>query len=428
MPKKAGGYRDALKFIYDREHFGMKLGIENISRFLDSADNPHHKFKSVHIAGTNGKGSTAAYIDAIARKAGYKVGIFTSPHLADFRERIRLNGKKITKRFITEFINKHRARIEKDKITFFEVCTAMAFCYFAKNRVDLAVVEVGLGGRLDATNTLKPVLSIITDISYDHTNILGDTLSKIAWEKAGIVKRETPVVIGSMVPEPRREIIRVCRERGASYDYVRPSTIAANGHFGRFDYRNDGILMDRLKSSLPGRHQLKNAATAIRAVENLRTAGFEIGRGAIRSGLAETVWPGRFEVLCEKGRPTIVLDVGHNRAGVKAFADCFKERFPGRKARMVIGFVRFKNLIETVRHLFPIAESVEIAWLKTERSIDPEEIAELFPRNRFPVSISNSLTDSARRIINNSDRDDIVFIGGSHYAVGEFMENRTLIL
>ena len=428
MKRHSGGYKRALKFIYDREHFGMKLGIENISKFLEHIGNPHHQLRAVHIAGTNGKGSTAAYIDAIVRKAGYRVGIFTSPHLADFRERIRVDGKKISRVFVTEFIEKHRKIIDKDKITFFEVCTALAFSYFAKKKVDLAVVEVGLGGRLDATNTLSPLISIITDISYDHTNILGNTLTKIAWEKAGIVKKKTPVIIGSMLPEPRKEIIRVCKYRRAPYYYIRPSTIVRNNGNSHFDYADNAHLLAGLKISLPGRHQTKNAATAIRAIELLRDFGYTISSRAIRSGLSHTEWAGRFQILKERNRPTIILDVGHNRAGVKSMSDCFREMFPGRKAKIIVGFVRFKNLYHTVKYLFPIAAEVELTWLDTYRSTDPNEIAELFPKNRFPVAVSNSLTASARRIIKESKRDDIIIIGGSHYAVGEFILNRARIL
>lgn len=428
MNRNSGGYKEALKFIYDREHFGMKLGIENISNFLAHIGNPHHQLKAVHIAGTNGKGSTAAYIDSIVRTAGYKVGIFTSPHLADFRERIRINGRKIDRGFITEFIEWHEGIIETDKITFFEVCTALAFSYFAKKKVDLAVVEVGLGGRLDATNTLSPMISIITDISYDHTNILGNTLTKIAWEKAGIVKKDTPVIIGSMLPEPRNEIIRVCKHRRAPYYYVRPSTVNPQNGNGRFDYSCNSHSITGLKTALPGKHQVKNAATAIKAVELLQDFGYRIGRRNIREGLRNTVWAGRFEILKRNGFPTIILDVGHNRAGVKAMSDCFKDMFPGRKAKIIAGFVRFKNLYETVKYLFPIASEVELTWLDTYRSTDPNDIARLFPKNRFPVTVSNSLTASARRIIKESNRDDIIIIGGSHYAVGEFMANRPRIL
>ncbi len=427
MNNNSSGYRKALKFIFDREHFGMKLGLTNISNFLEHIGNPHHEFRSVHIAGTNGKGSTAAYIDAIARKAGYKVGIFTSPHLFDFRERVRVNGKKISRQFITDFIEKYEPIIDKDKITFFEVCTALAFLYFAKQKVDLAVVEVGLGGRLDATNTLSPLFSIITDISFDHMNVLGNTLTRIAHEKAGIIKRGIPVIIGSMLPEPRKEILRTSRIRKSPYYYIKPSMVVRKNPGKGFDFRDNGYSLSGLRTSLPGRHQLKNAANAIKAAELLREFGYEISKEDIRSGLRETVWPGRFQILKADGGPLTILDVGHNQMGVKAMAECFREMFPGRKARLLIGFVRHKDLTKTVKYLYPIAESVEIARLKTDRSCEPAEIAELFPNGRFPVTVSNSLTASARRIILNSKRDDIFIIAGSHFAVGEFLENRTRI-
>ena len=428
MPGKDSGYKSALKFIFDREHFGIKLGIENISRFLNCIDNPHQKFQSVHIAGTNGKGSTASFLYTIVKEAGYKAGIFTSPHLADFRERIKVDGRQISRQFIARFIKEQKDVIEKNKVTFFEVCTALAFAYFASKKVDLAIVEVGLGGRLDATNTLSPLLSIITDISFDHTNILGKTLKKIAFEKAGIIKKKIPLIIGSMPPEARHEIIRVGRIRKAPFDYIKPSSICRNGGNMHFDYHGNDYSINKLKCSLPGKHQMKNGANAIRSVEWLNKFGFKIDRRAIRRGLKKAVWPGRFQILKQPNKATLILDVGHNRAGLKAFADTFNEIFPNRKAKFIIGFVRFKNLFETVKHIFPIAESVEITRLDTYRSADPAEIARLFLQNRIPVTVSNSLTVSARRIIKESKPDDIVIIGGSHFAVGEFMANRSKIL
>jgi dihydrofolate synthase/folylpolyglutamate synthase len=427
MSPKKDDYQSAMKFIYDREHFGIKLGLKNISYFLEHIGRPQDRFRSIHIAGTNGKGSTASFIATIMRKAGYKTGLFTSPHLVDFRERITVNGVQIGKKFIGDFIRRYRRIIDSDMITFFEVCTALAFSYFAAQKVDLAVVETGLGGRLDATSTLKPILSIITDISYDHTNILGNTLRKIAYEKAGIIKRNTPVLVGPMKPEPRNEIKRISASRKAPYEYLRPKVFSTNGNF-QFDFNDDEFSASYLKVSLPGRHQIRNASVAIKAVSILRRYGFKVQKGNIRDGLKHTEWPGRFQILKSQKKASIVLDVGHNESGVKAMVDCFKEIFPERKADLIIGFVRFKNLYKTIRHLIPITRSVEITRLDTHRSTDPEDIAELFPRNRFPVSVSDSLKESASRIIKSAQKDDIIIVCGSHFAVGEFLENRNKIL
>ena len=427
MSNLKGGYSSAIDFILSRELFGIKLGLENISKLLHRIGDPQNKFRSVHIAGTNGKGSSAAYIESILHRAGYKTGIFTSPHLVDFRERIRVNERQIDKNYITDFVDKYKNIIVRNRITFFETCTAMAFAYFADKKVDVAVIEVGLGGRLDATNTLTPELSIITDISFDHVNILGDTLAKIAYEKAGIVKPGVPVLVGLMKPEPRREIARVCRERTAPLTYLSRSGFTSNGRPFRFDFKGESLQLNRLESSLPGNHQIKNAALAVKAAEMLRVRGFRINRSHIREGLAETDWPGRFQTIKIPGKPTLILDVGHNPAGVKAMVGCFKTLYPGRKADIVIGFVKNKDIEHSIRHIRSIAARVEVVRLNTHRTADPEEIASYFRNNGF-VNISESVAESARKLVDSSGPDDIIIICGSHYAVGDFLADKNKVL
>jgi len=428
MSNNSGAYQAAIKFILDREHFGIKLGIKNIRNFLSDVGDPHRHFRSVHIAGTNGKGSTAAYIDSIVRQAGYKVGIFTSPHLVDFRERIRVNGQQISKKYIADFITKHREVIDKNKITFFEVCTALAFCYFDYKKVDLAVIETGLGGRLDATNTLLPELAIITDISYDHTNILGNTLKKIAFEKAGIIKKNRPVLVGTMKPEPRNEIFRIGKKRYAPITYQKPNVISPNGLPFHFDYDNGEFRLNNLVSSLPGKHQMTNAALAVSAIDILRKNGYNISQKNIRDGIRTTVWAGRFETYNSgKAGPKVILDVGHNPAGVKAMTDCFRTVFPGRKADIIFGSVRNKSLEQTVKSIIKIAKSVELPKLITDRGVEPEDIVSIFRENRFEATCSESVLASARKIIKKAGPDDIILICGSHFIVGEFLENRKKI-
>lgn len=424
MSGNSGSYQSAIKFIFDREHFGIKLGIKNIGNFLADVGNPHRRFKSVHIAGTNGKGSTAAYIDSIMRQACYKVGIFTSPHLVDFRERIRVNGRKINKKYIADFILKHRKVIEKNKITFFEVCTALAFCYFEFKKVDLAVIETGLGGRLDATNTLFPELAIITDISLDHTNILGNSLTKIAYEKAGIIKKNTPILIGSMKPEPRREIIRMGLKRKAPVTYQKSSITSNNGKLFHFDYDNGNLRMSNLVSSLPGKHQITNAALAVSAIDILRRDGYSVGLSHIRQGLRSTVWSGRFQITKQNNGPTIILDVGHNPAGIKALRNCFENLYPGRKADIIFGSVRNKSLEESVKSIIKIAKSVKVAKMETDRGVDPDEIVSIFGKYRFNATTAKSVKAAAREMIEKAQSDDILVICGSHFIVGEFLQNQ----
>jgi dihydrofolate synthase / folylpolyglutamate synthase len=427
MSKKTGGYQSALRFILSREMFGMKLGLENISDLLDKMDNPQNKFHSIHIAGTNGKGSTAAYIDSILRQAGYKTALFTSPHLVDFRERIKVNGALINEAYITRFIEKYKKLIARKKITFFEVCTALAFSYFADKKVDIAVIETGLGGRLDATNTLRPLLSIITDISYDHTSILGKTLPKIAFEKAGIIKESVPVLIGILPSSARQIIAKTARRRSASLASVSPGDFSRSGRDFSFDYHRDGLMMRNLRSSLPGRHQVTNAAVAVQAIGMLGDSGFRINRTDIRKGLENTYWPGRFQFVRRRGKPLVILDVGHNPAGAGAMAACFREMFPRQKADMVIGLVNTKDLRRTIKPLIPIVKRVAVARLDTPRTAAPGEIASLFNRKVTRVETFARLTTAARKMINSAALDDIIIVCGSHYGVGEFMAEMDMI-
>ncbi|UCD95243.1 MAG: bifunctional folylpolyglutamate synthase/dihydrofolate synthase [Candidatus Zixiibacteriota bacterium] len=427
MTQIKGGYSSALDFIMRRELFGVKLGLENITKFLGKIGHPHNLFPSVHIAGTNGKGSCAAYIESILRQAGYRTGIFTSPHLVDYRERIRVNGRHIEKKFIIDFVGKYRGLISRNRITFFETCTALAFCYFAHKKVDIAVVETGLGGRLDATNALRPVLSIITDISFDHTNVLGDTLRKIAFEKAGIVKDGIPALVGVVKREPRAEIARACRRRKAPIFYLNHADFGRDGRPFRFDYDHNGLNIRRLEPSLHGNHQITNAALAVRAAQILSLSGFPVRKKHIREGLNKTVWPGRFQTITAAGKPTVILDVGHNPAGIKAMVDCFKELYPGRKADIVIGFVRNKDLRKSVGHIRPLVRRVEVVRLNTHRTAEPEEVASFFGK-RTPLSISSSVAESSRKLVDSADPDDIIIVCGSHFAVGDFLANQRKIL
>jgi dihydrofolate synthase/folylpolyglutamate synthase len=427
MRKTTDGYKSALRFILSRELFGMKLGLENISNLLNSLGHPEKKLAAIHIAGTNGKGSTAAYIDSILRKAGYKTGIFTSPHLVDFRERVRVNGDQINERYITSFIAKHRKEISKNKITFFELCTALAFNYFADRRVDIAIIETGLGGRLDATNTITPLVSIITDISYDHTHILGRTLKKIAYEKAGIIKRNVPALIGLMPPSAKKEIRQIAKLRKSKIHCLSEKNFRQNKQPFLFDYRHGLMKFSNLESSLPGVHQIRNSALSIRAMEILGEKGYKISNQAIRDGLKNAHWPGRFQILYKPDQPTVILDVGHNPGGFKAMTDCFKALYPKRKAKILIGMVSLKDLEKSLISVPSIAKQAIVAPLKTHRTANPLRIAKILKNRKIDVSLSKSIKSAARRMIDLSSPDDIIIICGSHYGVGEFIANQEKI-
>jgi dihydrofolate synthase/folylpolyglutamate synthase len=424
MATTDGGYKSALRFILLRELFGMKLGLENISRFLDELGHPERKFPSVHIAGTNGKGSTSAYLDSILRQAGYKTGLFTSPHLVDFRERIKINGALIDEESIVNFVARHKKTISKNKITFFELCAALAFDYFAQKKVDIAVIETGLGGRLDATNTITPLLSIITDISYDHTHILGETIRKIAYEKAGIIKPGVPILVGPLPKAAEKEIDRVRRMRKSPlYSLAKSNFIKSSRPF-IFHFRDGNLSLKNLESSLPGEHQIINASLAIKAISILKRRGYKISGRQIRDGLSHTVWPGRFQIIKQTGKPTVILEVGHNPAGMKAVFACYKKLFPTINPYIIIGMVALKDLKKSLVSVPKSAKQVITAPLKTRRTANPKDLAQILRRRKIPCQIAPSITSAARQLFRSTCPDDIIIICGSHYGVGEFIANK----
>jgi len=266
-------YKEAVDFIYSREKFGIKLGLNNITELLDKVDNPQNKFKSIHIAGTNGKGSTSAFISSILIQEGYKIGIYTSPHLVNFRERIKINSEMIKETDLVRILEKLIPHITAH--TFFEVTTAIAFIYFAEQKVDLAVVEVGMGGRLDATNILIPEVSVITGISFDHSKHLGDTLDKIAFEKAGIIKKNVPVIVPVKI-NSKKIIETVCVENNSELTNAKP-------------YQG--------KISLRGEFQHINAGLAVEVIKSLQKRGYNISKKSIEKGFLNTKWPGRMDFV-----------------------------------------------------------------------------------------------------------------------------------
>jgi len=397
--KPKNSYAAAEKFILSREFFGMKLGLENISAFLDSIGSPQTKYKTIHIAGTNGKGSLAAMLDSILRAAGYKTGLFTSPHLINLRERIRVNGRKIPISSVAAFINRYRPELVKRKLSFFEVVTALAFYYFQRAGIDVAVIETGLGGRLDATNVLSPLLTIVTDISRDHVEILGSSLKKIAWEKAGIIKPTAPHLIGLLPAEAERVMRAQCRKREVRFYRLGKWEFKIHRRTMQLDFMSDGLTLERFSPRLYGLHQLKNSALALKAVTILNEDGLSISNEAAHEGLIQTHWPGRFQVVERQGKPTLVFDVCHNASGMAAFVKSFKIRFPDKKAYVITGFVKRKDHQAMFNSLF-----ANIDWPSV------------------PVQRYGSLNSAYRRLLKTCQPDDIIIIIGSHFLVGEFFE------
>ncbi len=418
---KRHNFAQAERFILSREFFGMKLGLENVSGFLSDIGSPQLDYPSIHISGTNGKGSTAAMLASILTASGHRTGLFTSPHLISLRERVRIDGEDIPKVSVSGFVDRHRRELTRRKLSFFEVVTALALEYFSRQKVDIAVIEVGLGGRLDATNVLRPLLTVTTDVSFDHVEFLGDTLGRIAWEKAGIVKPGVPHLMGLLPSEAERMQRRVCAERSAPVHHLTRAGFRCGGSPGRLDFADNGFRLDGLRLSLLGRHQIVNAALAVKAAALIRRPDLPITKQAVRTGLMNTHWPGRFQVIRRCSQPTVVLDVGHNEKGMRSFVDTFASVFPGRKAHIITGFVRRKQHQRMIDSLAEIAGEFHLTRLATHRSIDVHEVMSALDFHGLPAHRRGSLHSAWCNVLNQAGPDDIIAIVGSHYLVGEYL-------
>ena len=412
----------------------LKFDLEHMRALTEALGHPERRFPSVLIAGTNGKGSTAATLASILRHAGYTTGLYTSPHLVRVNERIAIDGVSISD---PEFAEMH-SRIEQTSEglvatgrldqhpSFFETLTAMAFEYFASSRIDIAVLEVGIGGRLDATNVAEPLLSVITDISLDHTEWLGDTLTEIAREKAGILRRRGTLVILPQFPEVNDaigEVVGALETRMVNANpYVPPITPAAESFVSEVggtphnryavEVLGEKVAID---SHLVGRHQLRNVALAIAsAVELKQTFGYEISAQDISKGVANTRWPGRFQII--PGAPEIVLDVAHNPAGAWALRSTLSARYDGDPLTIIFGAMRDKAIAEIAEILFPLAEEIIATRVQSPRAASPEEIQRLSGHVGVPITAADNLAvalDLARR------RGRKIVITGSVYLVGD---------
>ncbi|MGA8200794.1 MAG: folylpolyglutamate synthase/dihydrofolate synthase family protein [Candidatus Sulfotelmatobacter sp.] len=427
-----------------------KFDLAHMRVLLEALNHPERRFPSVLIAGTNGKGSTAATLASILRTSGLKTGLYTSPHLMRINERIRINGEQISD---DDFAELHgtiagaaEKLVEKTELpwhpSFFEMMTAIAFEYFARERVDLAVLEVGMGGRLDATNVVEPRVSVITDISLDHQKFLGNTVGEIAREKVGIIRPGGVVVTLPQQPEANDVIGNTILELGAravnavpyvppvspgSSQYLAPSTEQGNS---RFVYRYPLQVMGEqilVETPLVGRHQLRNVALAIAAAVELNQQGFNsITPKSIEHGLRKTYWPGRFQVIAPRpGWPEMVIDVAHNPAGAWALRSALSERYEDRRLIFVFGAMRDKAISEMAEILFPLADRVIVTRPQNPRAASPEEIQEAAARTGAEIEKVEDVQRAVERAREISDAETIVVITGSIYLVSEVMSQIT---
>jgi dihydrofolate synthase/folylpolyglutamate synthase len=412
-------YHDAIKFIYGLELSGIKLGLDNITRFLDHLGNPQRDYQSIHVAGTNGKGSVCAMLFSILKEAGYRTGAFTSPHLVDFRERIRTNLGAVDKRSLAEFVTKNHDFIVDARITFFEISAALAFWYFRKVGVEIAVIEVGLGGRLDATNVLTPELSVITHIDYDHTKILGTSLRQIAIEKAGIIRKSVPLVTGERRPELYQLFREVCRERGATISRpAKPSgQFTCRRQIMDFSITSPKLGKLALSSNLVGAHQIENAAIAVKCVEVLNQRGIKIGLRPLKAGMKDIRWPARFQTVCR--RPLILLDGAHNPDGARALVKTFQSVYSGKKAIIVCGFLERPDLDTMLQQFALIAKRAVLTRPANERAAEIEGVIWAAVNAELSFDVQLIVADAVDRALKLSADREIIVICGSLYTIGE---------
>ncbi len=426
-------YQQALEYLESFQRFGIRLGLKNIRRLLKLLGNPERRLKVIHIGGTNGKGSVGAFLFYILKEAGYKVGLYTSPHLVNFRERIRTNQGLISKKELTKqvFFLKPLITDHRLPITFFEITTAIALKYFAERRVDFAILEVGMGGRLDATNVTKPLVSVITNVDFEHTEHLGKSLKKIAYEKCGIIKKGTPVITAENKKEALRVIENTCRKRKARLFRIGKEILVQSpkskvqslndwptGQLANWQTFNvQGIYSSyrNLRISLLGKHQLLNAACAIGAVELLQRR-FKIGREQMKKGLAKTQWPGRLEIIKLK---TVVLDGAHNVAGARALKEAIRDYFTYEKLILVLGILKDKDIKGVTAQIAPLASRIIITKPQTPRAAEPEEIAMVAKKYSGSIVIKERVSQAIEYALSCVTRRDIVLITGSLYTVGE---------
>ncbi|MFA5144143.1 MAG: folylpolyglutamate synthase/dihydrofolate synthase family protein [Candidatus Omnitrophota bacterium] len=426
-------YTEALQYLdsfinYERRSnydYKQSFKLERMKRLSEILDNPHRNFRSIHIAGTKGKGSTSAIVYSILKEAGYKTGLYTSPHLVSFRERIRINDEFISEADLSRLLLKIKGGVEAmadDRPTFFEVCTAVAYLYFSREKVDFAVFEVGLGGRLDATNVLEPLVTAITPISYEHTDKLGCTLGEIACEKAGIVKEKTPCVIAPQEDEALRAIIKVCEERSSKTILVgkdiKFNEIGFSDSMEIFSVTGTASGYQKLEMTLLGSHQVVNAATAIGVIESLRLKDIAVSDEAVRKGVRNAKWQGRLEVISRC--PYVVLDGAQNRASAKALARAVKRIFKYGKLILVLGISKDKDIKGVAEELLPIADKVILTKAGvTGRAAEPEHIKKFVTRKDRDVYLTGSVKEALGMARAFASPDDMILITGSLFVVGE---------
>lgn len=421
-------YSETIDYLFGLQRMGIKLGLENITRVLQAIGNPQNKLRVVHVAGSNGKGSTAAHLESFLLQAGMRVGLYTSPHFVSFTERIRINRQEIAEPEVVEWTGRILRKLPELSasgrddlplpITFFEFTTALALGYFAEKGVDLAILEVGMGGRLDATNVCVPLVTIITSVSLEHQDYLGRTLAQIAMEKAGIIKPGVPLVSGVVHPAAQRVVSDTCKQKGSPL-YRLGKEIVADGTPLEFHYRGLKGPYRGLSTNMRGRHQVRNAAMAIAAAELLGEMGIGVDEQAIRRGLQDVQWPGRQQYLA--GPPRVLLDGAHNPEAMRSLCSSLAKEYEYDRLRILMGVMKDKDHRRMLRMIAPMAYELVFCRPQMDRAEDPwlleSEALALGARATVVESIAQGFQDLLKRAC----RDDLICVTGSLFVVGEVM-------
>ena len=416
-------YQETLDWLFGLENMGIKLGLTRIRELLSGLGDPQNSSRSVHVAGTNGKGSVCAMTASILRSSGIRTGLYTSPHLVDFRERIMIDGKMISEADVVSLADEVRragklsADDESRPLTFFEVTTAIAFLHFARQGVETAVIEVGMGGRLDATNVIVPDVCVITRISREHVPYLGDTVAKIAYEKAGIIKPCVPVITAEDDPVVLKVLDSIARDKGT---YLSRLGTDFELRLAGSDRSGVAVHLSSIGRTVPlpllGDYQASNAAMACEAAMELRKRGLRITADSIAEGLSNVVWPGRLEVVQEK--PLVIFDVSHTPEGAKVAVEELLKIKQGRTT-VVLGVLNDKDLDGIASEFGKISDSVIATMPKTVRAFSPEQVWESAGRFCADVSVSQDVGEAVKAALTRSGPGDTVIVGGSLYTVGE---------
>ncbi len=421
-------YEETLEYLFSRLPMYQRIGkaaykadLKTTIALDNYSGNPHKRFRSVHIAGTNGKGSVSHMIASVLQSAGYKTGLYTSPHLTDFRERIRINGKPVRKNFVTSFTGSHRTLFEKLRPSFFEMTVAMAFNCFASEKVDIAVIETGMGGRLDSTNIITPLVSVITNIGLDHTEFLGGSLQEIAREKAGIIKKGVPVVIGEKQPETTS----IFEERAAGLNSA-ISFASEKYTIGFATHTTEGLQSlnikagwNNLETDLLGFYQQKNVVTVLHTIDVLREKSIKISRDAVYNGMRQVVTAtglkGRWQVA--GSNPLVVYDTAHNADGIEAVLGQIRAT-PHRHLHMVLGFVNDKNTGEILR-ILPASATCYFTMASIPRSLDAVELRSRALATGLSGKAFRTVPDAVSAALAAAGPDDLIFVGGSTFVVAD---------